>query len=178
MDDNENIEENIDAVESVGIKAMYYNNIVDRYFTKYYLDEGTNKEQFVFIHTNGVIMCGLGCNNFIVKSFPLLKIKEIKDLNKMTKVSGKRKHGAHFLNENESILQFTLQGEGVNETNMNFNFSPRIKGKLVELNSNIFTNPELVQTSPEKFGYLCFLLLADVKAVEVLRDKLEKKKIK
>ena len=41
------------TIESVGLKAANYYNIVDRYFTKYYIDKNTEKEQYVFIHTNG-----------------------------------------------------------------------------------------------------------------------------
>lgn len=190
-DENENNlqDDNADPVESFGIKAMHYNNIVDRYFTKYYIDENTDKEQYIFIHTNGVVMCGLGKNNYIIKNKSNLKIKEIKDLNKMTKLSGKRKNGAHVLMENEYILQFNLEGEFSNgsllenkneekDNNSTFAFSPKVKGKLIELNSNIFINPEIVQNSPEKHGFLCFILPVDLKAVDVLRDRLEKYKNK
>jgi hypothetical protein len=179
LDENELNEE----VENVGIKAMYYNNIVDRYFTKYYIDQNTDKEQYVFIHTNGVIMCGLGSNNYLVKSG--VKISEVKDLNKMTKVSGKRKHGAHILNEGEFILQFMMEGaEDLVSQNPNatpdrqFCFTPKIKGKLIEINSKIFSDPGIIQKSPEKFGFLCFILMNDARSVDYLRDKLEKLKNK
>lgn len=176
--DNFNEEDAGDTIESVGIKAVSYNNIVDRYFTKYYIDKGTDKEQYVFIHTNGIIMCGLGENNFLVKS--KIKIKEIKDLNKVSKVSGKRKHGAHVLMENEYILQFICEeNENVLDPKsenklVQFNFSPKVKGKLLEINSNIFNTLDIVQKYPEKYGFLCFLLLSDNKAVEALREKLER----
>jgi hypothetical protein len=173
IDENDMNEEQIDAIESLGIKAMHYNSIVDRYFTKFYVDEMTDKEQFIFIHTNGVIMCGLGKNHYIVKSG--LKIKEIKDQNKMSKISGKRKHGAHLLFDNENILQFILEGE--NSECKEFSFCPKVRGKLIEINQNIFNKPQVVQESPEKFGYLCFLLMIDARSVEVLREKLEKAKL-
>jgi hypothetical protein len=83
--------------EECGLRAVNYSNAVERYFVQYYLDKGTDKEQYVFIHTNGIIMCGLGNNNALLKK----KIKEVKDLNKVTKVSGKRKriiyNYIHFL---------------------------------------------------------------------------------
>jgi hypothetical protein len=170
----------IEEVENVGIKAMYYNNIVDRYFTKFYIDQYTDKEQYVFIHTNGIIMCGLGSNNLLVKSG--VKIKEVKDLNKMTKVSGKRKHGGHVLNETEFILQFVMEGaEDLNvhpgsTPDRQFCFSPKVKGKLIEINSKIFTNPEVIQNSPEKFGFLCMVMMNDAKSVENLKERLEKLK--
>jgi len=168
------------SIESVGLKAANYNNIVDRYFTKYYLDKNTDKEQYVFIHTNGIVMCGLGKNNSLVKSN--YKIKEIKDLNKLSKISGKRKHGAHVLMDNEYVLQFILlpnendknnsmtDGEA---TEIKYNFSPKVKGKLLEINENIFKNYNFVKEFPEKYGFVCFLML-DHNNLQALREKLEK----
>lgn len=178
LDENEINEE----VENLGIKAMYYNSIVDRYFTKYYIDQNTDKEQYIFIHTNGIIMCGLGSNNYLIKSG--IKIREVKDFNKMTKVSGKRKHGAHILNEGENILEFLMEGtedliQNPNATlDRQFCFSPKIKGKLIEINSKIFSNPEIIQKSPEKFGFLCFMMMNDARSVDNLKEKLEKLKNK
>jgi hypothetical protein len=171
------------TIESVGLKAANYYNIVDRYFTKYYIDKNTEKEQYVFIHTNGIVMCGLGKNHSIVNS--KLKIKEIKDLNKLSKISGKRKHGAHVLMDNEYVAQFILQSsenEGAhvmsdssdkNTQEIKFNFSPRVKGKLIEINSNLYKNFNLVKEYPEKYGFICFLLL-DHNNLQLLKDKLEK----
>lgn len=169
------------TIESVGLKAANYNNIVDRYFTKYYLDKNTEKEQYVFIHTNGIVMCGLGKNHSIVNSG--LKIKKINDLNKMSKVSGKRKHGAHVMMDNEYVVQFILEAsesEGENKMSdsndkpeIKFNFSPRVKGKLIEINSNIFNDFDMIRKYPEKYGYVCFLML-DHNNLQILREKLEK----
>ncbi len=191
IDENEKEEE---FIESLGLKSIAYNNIVDRYYSKYYFDEGTENEQFIFIHTNGLVMCGLGSNHRIVKSG--VKIKEIKDLNKVMKVSGKRKHGAHILSDSENILKFELESEddknsgdvGVGDTqdvnvsqnrqNKNlFSFSPRVKGKLLEINSEIFIDSDVVKRSPEKHGFLCFILMNDPKASESLIARLEKMKL-
>lgn len=42
-----------ETIDTVGIKAIHYNNLVDRYFEKYYIDKSTENEQYIFIHTNG-----------------------------------------------------------------------------------------------------------------------------
>jgi hypothetical protein len=165
MIDEQEINDENDTVENLGIKAMYYNNIVDRYFTKYYFDKNSENEQYVFVHTNGLIMCGIGANNLLIKSGK--KIKEIKDLNKLSKVSGKRKHGAHIVAENENLLTLTT------EDSSEYNFCPKVKGKLVEINSNIFTNADLILKSPEKHGFICFLL-SDHKNIDGLKEKLDK----
>lgn len=44
-----------ETIDTVGMKAIHYNNLVDRYFEKYYIDKNTDKEQYIFIHTNGYI---------------------------------------------------------------------------------------------------------------------------
>lgn len=55
--DNKNIEnennEEEDLIESTGFKALKYSNLIDRYFTKFYINQGKDNEQYVFIHTNG-----------------------------------------------------------------------------------------------------------------------------
>lgn len=42
-----------ETIDTVGMKAIYYNNLVDRYFEKFFLDKGTENEQYIFIHSNG-----------------------------------------------------------------------------------------------------------------------------
>lgn len=42
-----------ETVDTVGMRAIYYNNVVDRYFEKYYINKNTENEQYIFIHTNG-----------------------------------------------------------------------------------------------------------------------------
>jgi hypothetical protein len=94
----DNFEEDVDIDNTDGFRSLSYNSFVDRYFVKYYIDQGTENEQYVFIHTNGVLMCGLGQNNKIVKS----GVKEVKDLNKVLKISGKRKRNI-FLKQTAHI---------------------------------------------------------------------------
>lgn len=63
MDNNKNLnlkeqndllnEEEEDMIESTGLKALNYDNLIERYFTRYYIDKGGDNEQYVFIHTNG-----------------------------------------------------------------------------------------------------------------------------
>jgi hypothetical protein len=47
--------EDLGEIEAEGLKTIHYNNLVDRYFTKYYINKGTENEQYVFIHSNGYI---------------------------------------------------------------------------------------------------------------------------
>lgn len=160
MIDKEEDEEN-DFIDSIGIKATYYNDFVERYFTKYYLNKGTDTEQYIFIHSNGIIMCGIGMNHFATKN----NIKSIVDLKKLGKITGRKKHGAHFLCEDEYVVQIFYDND------QKLSFSPKVKGKLLEINDNIITHPNLLSESPEKYGFIC-LIQIELKSVELLRDKL------
>ena len=53
--DNKEDEEEYDILESVGLKSIYYNDQVQRYFSKYYINKGQPNEQYIFIHSNGII---------------------------------------------------------------------------------------------------------------------------
>ena len=94
-------EEEYDILESVGLKSIYYNDQIQRYFSKYYINKGQPNEQYIFIHSNGIIMCGIGSNNEILKK----NIKEIIALKQLAKITGRSKHGAHILCANENIIQ-------------------------------------------------------------------------
>ena len=155
-------EEEFDILESVGLKSIYYNDQVQRYFSKYYLNKGEPNEQYIFIHSNGIIMCGIGANNEILKK----DIKEIILLKQLSKITGRNKHGAHILNANENIIQ-------IKTSDNIFNFCPKLKGKLLEINQNLVKNPKLLIDSPEKNGFIC-LILQEPNDVEELKQKLGK----
>ena len=161
-DDKDKDDEEYDILESVGLKSIYYNDQVQRYFSKYYLNKGESNEQYIFIHSNGIIMCGIGANNEILKK----NITEIIILKQLSKITGRNKHGAHFLNDNEYIIQI--------KTDENtYNFCPKLRGKLIEINQNLANNPKLLIDSPEKNGFIC-LIQQDPKDVEELKEKLGK----
>ena len=155
-------EEEYDILESVGLKSIYYNDQVQRYFSKYYINKGQPNEQYIFIHSNGIIMCGIGANNEILKK----NIKEVIILKQISKITGRSKHGAHILNTNENIIQIKTDQD-------TFNFSPQLKGKLLEINQNLAKNPKLLSESPEKNGFIC-LIQQEPNDVEELKEKLGK----
>ena len=155
-------EEEYDILKSVGLKSIYYNDQIQRYFSKYYINKGQPNEQYIFIHSNGIIMCGIGSNNEILKK----NIKEIIALKQLAKITGRSKHGAHILCANENIIQIKTD-ENV------YNFCPQLKGKLLEINQNLAKNPQLLVESPEKNGFIC-LIQQEPNDVEALREKLGK----
>lgn len=176
-----------DEIISVGLKSTNYTNLIDRYYYKIYyntIKDQNNTEQYIFIHSNCVALCGLSKNHFISEKARLGLISEIVDLNKVIKVSGKKKRGARLLNENEYIIEIHyFSDEKAKEKNDKsiFKFSPSIKqGKLMEVNNNItdlgFINSntgkvkELLGDSSEKFGFICMILLDHIQ-VETLKKK-------
>ena len=161
-DNDDKNEEEIDILESVGMKSIYYNDQIKRYFSKYYINKGQPNEQYIFIHSNGIIMCGIGENNEILKK----NITEIIILKQFAKITGRSKHGAHLLNINENIIQIKTDDKV-------YNFCPQLKGKLLEINLNLSKNPKLLVESPEKNGFIC-LIQQEPSEVENLREKLGK----
>ena len=155
-------DEEYDILESVGLKSTFYNDQVQRYFSKYYLNKGEPNEQYVFIHSNGIIMCGIGSNNEILKK----NISEVIILKQPSKITGKNKHGAHQLSPNEYVIQIKVDDNTIN-------FCPKVKGKLLEVNQNISKNPKLLIESPEKNGFVC-LIQQEPSELEVLKEKLGK----
>ena len=194
---NKIIEEEEEEIVSVGLKATNYSNLIDRFFKKLYINKDKYNEQFIFIHSNGIAICGLGKNNIIVEKNLL---KEIKDLKKLEAVKGKKKIGARVLNENECILELLLYSnsssssdsitlENKNELNIleerldnmknikqdvinnSYKFLPKInKAKLMEINYNVINDVEILFNSPEKFGYLCMVFL-DNSTINYLSNK-------
>ena len=160
--DDKDDDEEYDILESVGLKSTFYNDQIQRYFSKYYLNKGEPNEQYIFIHSNGIIMCGIGSNNDILKK----NISEIIILKQLTKITGKKKHGAHQLSPNEYVIQIKADENIIN-------FCPKIKGKLLEVNQNLVKNPKLLIESPEKNGFVC-LIQQDPEDVEILKEKLGK----
>ena len=155
-------EEEYDILESVGLKSTFYNDQIQRYFSKYYLDKDKPNEQYIFIHSNGIIMCGLGKNNDILKK----SISEVIILKQLSKITGKNKHGAHQLSPNEYVIQIKADDNIIN-------FCPKIKGKLLEVNQNLVKNPKLLIDSPEKNGFIC-LIQQEPNEVELLKEKIGK----
>ena len=155
-------DEEFDILESIGLKSTFYNDQIQRYFSKYYLDKGQPNEQYIFIHSNGIILCGIGLNNDILKK----NISEIIILKQPTKITGKNKHGAHLLNINEYVIQIKADEN-------TFNFCPKVKGKLLEVNQNLAKNPQLLKESPEKNGFIC-LIQQEPSELENLKEKLGK----
>ncbi|XP_029814752.1 protein Abitram [Manacus vitellinus] len=131
----------------------------ERYFTRWYKPDvkGRPCEDFcVLQHSNRI------CVITLAEAHPLLQSgKTIKSINYQisancsrlqNKVSGKSKRGAQFLTELAPLCRISSSdGE-------EYTIYSCIRGRLIEVNENILSNPTLLQEKPSTEGYIAVVL--------------------
>ncbi|KAM4791757.1 protein Abitram [Corvus cornix cornix] len=131
----------------------------ERYFTRWYKPDvkGRPCEDFcVLQHSNRI------CVITLAEAHPLLQSgKTIKNINYQisancsrlqNKVSGKSKRGAQFLTELAPLCRISSSdGE-------EYTIYSCIRGRLIEVNENILSNPALLQEKPSTEGYIAVVL--------------------
>jgi len=132
--------------------------VVDRYFTRIYKTDIKGKpceDQCVLQHSNKI------CVITVAPSHPLLKCKQISNVNFQVsakvnrldnKVSGKGKKGAQYLLPESAICEATCT------SGTKYTLYSCVKGKLVEVNKELVSNPNLLLEKPETEGYLAVAL--------------------
>ena len=165
-DDKNNNKYEVEILDSVGLKCTLYNDFIGRYFNKYYINKGKNNEQYIFIHSNGILMCGFGENNEILKQ----NITEVKSLKEIGKITGKNKNGAHFLCPTEYVINVKYIDQ--NNEEKSIKFCPNVKGKLLEINSQILAAPQALKDKPESDGFVC-LISQTPEQLQLLKEKLD-----
>ncbi|NWQ67659.1 F206A protein, partial [Neopipo cinnamomea] len=141
----------------------------ERYFTRWYKPDvkGRPCEDFcVLQHSNRRVGRGGGglgiCVITLAEAHPLLQSgKTIKSINYQisancsrlqNKVSGKSKRGAQFLTELAPLCRISSSdGE-------EYTIYSCIRGRLIEVNENILSNPALLQEKPSTEGYIAVVL--------------------
>lgn len=154
---------------------------VDRYFSvhhgkgyAYRLQSGVSpgeshegaapgEDTCVLRHHNGICVVCLSPDHPVVRG--RIKVVEVKLLVAMRQVSGKRKRGGTFVEQNTRLI--AIRGAG----NEQYEVRGSVRGVLVEFNDQLSTEPNLVATHPLTRGYLAVLLppaSARAKAVDHL----------
>ncbi|NWI97339.1 F206A protein, partial [Pitta sordida] len=140
----------------------------ERYFTRWYKPDvkGRPCEDFcVLQHSNRRVGWGGPgeiCVITLAEAHPLLQSgKTIKSINYQisancsrlqNKVSGKSKRGAQFLTELAPLCRISSSdGE-------EYTIYSCIRGRLIEVNENILSNPALLQQKPSTEGYIAVVL--------------------
>ncbi|XP_057279081.1 protein Abitram isoform X3 [Pezoporus wallicus] len=143
----------------------------ERYFTRWYkpgtaggrelcgacLEHGFQQLQ----HNNYISFCRI-CVITLAEAHPLLQSgKTIKSINYQisancsrlqNKVSGKSKRGAQFLTELAPLCRISsTDGE-------EYTIYSCIRGRLIEVNENILSNPTILQEKPSTEGYIAVVL--------------------
>lgn len=133
-----------------------HSSFIDNFFTQFILtNKGThhelNENHKIFMHSNGICLIGLD------KSHPAASKKiESVDFNignvnrSLNEVVGKSKKGGMILQENTTICRVKCVDGSV------YNITSCIQGKLVEINKNLMSNPDLINQGSE--GYIAVIL--------------------
>lgn len=139
-------------------KCLQRKSVVERYFTRIFKTDIMGKfceDQCVLQHSNKI------CVITVAPSHPLLGCKQIvkvdfqvsTNVNRLdNKVSGKGKKGAQHL-QPESLICEVISSDG-----SKYSLYSCIKGKLVEVNEELVTKPQLLLEKPETEGYLAVVL--------------------
>ncbi|XP_018587435.1 protein Abitram isoform X2 [Scleropages formosus] len=134
-------------------------SVIDRYFTKWYKTDLKGKpceDHCVLQHSNRI------CVITLAETHPLLqKGKAIKSISYQissacsrleNKVSGKSKRGGQFLTELAPLCRITsTDGE-------EFTIFSCVRGRLLEVNADILTRPNLLLEKPSTEGYIAIIL--------------------
>ncbi|XP_025831214.1 protein Simiate [Agrilus planipennis] len=149
----------VDIMDSINVTSDEYLSVADRYYTvKYctdYSTEENNLDHCISFHTNRICLISLAEKHPIIKDRKqILKIDSVVgNIDRLeNKSSGKAKHGAQKLNPN-SILCYIHCSDG-----SSYPVYSCIKGKLLEINKNIFKNPQLIIEKPRSQGYIALIL--------------------
>jgi len=164
---------NIPIHESIELSEKYP-SVVDRYFTRQYsTDNQEDNDMCVLFHSNKICVVTLAPTHNIFKKKLAIKTVNFKvgdELDRSdNKVKGKGKKGAQNVNASSVLCIIRC------EDNTEYRVKACVKGKLIEVNENLVTNPQLLLHKPETEGYIAVVLqkLGD-KSNEGLGYKTEK----
>lgn len=129
--------------------------LVDRYYTKYYYshpkDVGKDEFHQVLFHSNRVCLVGLSPNHIAIKKGIAEITFDIGNLDRSTnQVTGKGKKGGMLLQPDSALAIITCTD------NTKYKIFACIPGKLLEVNTRLIKNPDLIGT--EGNGYIGIML--------------------
>ena len=141
-----------DSVELSG----KYPSVVDRYFSRRFVLEDDKDDYCLLFHSNKICAVTIAKSHKIFRNNVAIKKVNFKVNNKVdrmeNKVRGKGKKGGQLVEE-KAVLCIVECEDGTEH-----HIRACVRGKLVEVNENLITNPQLLLEKPETDGYIAIIL--------------------
>jgi len=142
--------------ESIDLSEIYP-SVVDRYFTRqYFTNNQDDNDMCLLFHSNKICVVTLAPTHNILKRKLAVKNVNFKIGEELDRseniVKGKGKKGAQNVNAN-SVLCIVKCEDGTE-----YRIKACVRGKLIEVNENLVTNPQLLVDKPETEGYIAVVL--------------------
>jgi hypothetical protein len=134
-----------------------YPSVVERYFThQNVMGEDGDPAVVLLFHSNKICLVTLAPNHKVLSSGSPIRKVNFKVGDKLdrssNKVVGKGKKGGQHLMENSLLCIIEC------EDGTSYNILAGVKGKLVEVNENLISNPQLLVSHTETNGYIAVIL--------------------
>ena len=140
------------------ISNSKYRSVVERYYKKFYkinLNNVASADQCVLQHSNKICVVTVAPRHPLLTNGEVVKVdfQVSKKVNRLeNKVSGKGKKGAQNLLPMSPLCEVTCS------TGQKYTLYSCIKGKLVEVNQSLESNPGLLIKKPMTEGYIAVVL--------------------
>lgn len=149
-----------DEVESVCnsqcLKEKESATFLKRYFSLGFIPDAGNvpgNDLCILMHSNRVMIVTLAKSNiYLKKGIKEVDFQVTSNTNRLeNKLRGKRKRGGQFLGVNSPLVRLVLEsGEEVA-------VPAAIRGKLIEVNQRLVSNPKLLTSNTNTEGYLAIV---------------------
>lgn len=160
------------SIENSFKKFEHYHSVIERYYQPmFFVHEKTSflEHHCVLVHSNKICLIALALTHPIIKDKKKIKKLNFHVTEKVdrleNKVKGKRKQGGQHLVPN-SILCYVDCEDG-----SKYSIRACIKGKLVEINQLLLSNPNLIVEKPLAQGFIA-IILPSLKDIEMSKLKL------
>lgn len=164
----------LDLLESgAESRIANYKSYIDRYFTKYYKINfrQARNDHLILMHSNKIAVCSLAPSHPVLDTsrYRVVRVEYLQTVN--DEMSGKHKHNAKNLNQNQPICRLhakvlktdesaedTLEPKEAVGDERIFVFYSFLNAKLLETNDRLAEQPELVQTKPATEGFIAIMM--------------------
>lgn len=164
------ITESVNLVNISGFKDYTTKFYTDKYCVDFNLEKSSEicPDILVRVHTNGLFLIALAPGNTIMQSNKaVVDISfEINNIDRSKiQIKGKKKMGAFQVKRETALCRVKLEGD-----DKYINIRAGVKGRLLEFNKEIMTNPNIIKTQPKGLGYICIILPSSPDIIKTLAN--------